>query len=266
MNREQEKKLGEKNILDRYLMINGPAGLIVYYERPDFIIIDGDRLIGIEITEYRQPTRRGDRFSRKEAEQGWELLKCEIYKYLEEHVDLRNLSVVLSFKNLAVPRQGEHRTFIKAIHDEISSQPAKAAANYTSIRITPGSPVILHKHLQELAVRRIESYGSWTWNHACGGVGTNDQELVTILRSKFALKRCKYIDELQLVLAGDDPMTSGYIGNLRVDPTIVWPVLTKELVKSPFDVVSILSYERMWQWRRDHGWYLHNIPGSPRQF
>lgn len=207
------QKQRERSILDCYLRITGLEGKVVAQERPDFVVTDHGRRIGVEIIEYHQPTHSGDKFSRTQVEAEWRKIRAAVVDYRDSHNGLENLSVLLSFADLIVPNENQHHDFIRAIHKEIERVKPDLSDRFTTIRIDDRHPAVLRRYLKKIDIRVANCYMEWDWNHMAASVGTSDDELFSILGAKLGLKRAEEIDELHLVVAGDGP-TGGTLHRL----------------------------------------------------
>jgi len=249
-----KKKARERSILEFYLKLVGLAGDIQARERPDFVVIAGAESIGVEITEYHQPRYPGSVFPRKVVEAEWERLRAAVVEYRKATSALDELSVLLSFVELAIPPSRQHLEFIEAVHAEIEGVRADLSERRTSIRIGAKHPPILRQYLSRIEVRMVGCYMEWDWNHMVAGVGTSDDELVGILQPKLGLKRPAGVNELHLVMAGDGPSGASYIGFLSREWLNTWDNLNSALDQSDYDFVAILNYEEGCRWQRSRGW------------
>lgn len=255
-----EQKQRERSVLDYYLRTIGLGGKVVAQERPDFVVTDRGRRIGVEITEYHQPTHSGHKFSRTQVEAEWEKIRAAVVEYRGSHTGLENLNVLLSFTDLIVPNEKQHYEFIRAIHKEIEGAKPDLSDRFMTIRIDDQHPAVLRRHLEKIDVRVANCYMEWDWNHMVASVGTSDDELISILGAKLGLQRAEEIDELHLVVAGDGPTGGTYIGYLSPKLLDSFASLNKALERSDYNVVAILNYEETCTWRPSQGWSLikHN--------
>lgn len=248
------QKERERNILDFYLGKMNIQGSVSGQERPDFIV-EADKTIGIEITEYHQPIHSGHQFSRTKVEAEWKKIREKIVKYRENLSDLDRLSVYLEFKHLSVPPSGKQLSFIRAVRTEIMAAQPTLTNKYLDIQIKDSHPPILLKYLRTIRVRRCNSYMEWDWNHDLAGVGTSENELLEILKGKVTLEKPPQMDEMHLVIAGDGISAGSYIGMLRVEWLQNWNKLNEALERSAYTKVVILNIENMCIWQRCMGWF-----------
>lgn len=249
-----DQKQRERSILNVYLQMLGLEGDVKYQERPDFIVTSGDLSIGVEITEYHQPAYSDHRFSRTLVEAEWDRIRTAVVEYRKTHEGLENLTVLLSFIDLVVPRRSEHHEFIRAVHDEIKRVEFDLGDRFTTILIGDQHPAVLSRYLKRIDVRIANCYMEWDWNHMVASVGTSDDELADTLAPKLKLKRPEGIDELHLVVAGDGPTGGTYIGYLSPEWLESCTGLNETLYRSEFEVVAILNYDETCIWRHGRGW------------
>lgn len=255
MTSSHQKQL-ERSILDFYLLIIGLDGKVVPQESPDFVVTSHTGRIGVEITEYHQPTYSGHNFSRTQVEAEWDRIRAAVVEYRESHTGLENLSVRLSFTNLRVPDVNQYRHFIGAIHNEINRVKPDLGDRFTTIRIDDQHSAVLRRYLKSIDVRVANCYMEWDWNHTFAWVGTSEDELVNILSRKLSLAPAEDIDELHLVMAGDGPTGGSYIGYLSPELLNGWAGLKSALDRSYYDIVAILNYQDTCIWQRRQGWSL----------
>jgi hypothetical protein len=251
-----EQKERERSVLNFYLRIAGLDGEVRDQESPDFVVTVGSRRIGVEITEYHQPTHSGGRFPRTQVEAEWDRINAAVEKYRATHSGLENLSVRLEFTNLRVPSVDKHHDFIQAIHHEIECVKSDLGDRRTTIRVDDRRPAVLCRYLKQIHVRVVRCCMEWDWNHSFGGVGTSDNELLSILSPKFSLKRAEDVDELHLVVAGDGRTVGTYIGYLDPGRLDSFNRLNAALDRSNYDVVAIVNYEETCMRRKYQGWSL----------
>jgi hypothetical protein len=244
----------ERSILDFYLHIAGLDGEVVAQESPDFVVSNRSRRIGVEITEYHQPTYSGHKFSRTQVETEWDRIRAAVVEYRESHTGLEDLSVRLSFTDLRVPNANQHHHFIRAVHNEIERLKPDLSDRFTTIRINDGHSAVLRRYLDSIDVRIAKSYLEWEWNHSFAPVGSSDDELVNLLSAKLSLVPAEDIDEFHLVMAADGPTGGTYIGYLSPELLDSWAGLNAALDCSCYEVVAILNYEDTCIWRRSEGW------------
>lgn len=247
-----EQKQAERKILDQYLQIIGLRGTNTSTERPDFIVLNEGKRIGIEITEYHQPTSSGNYFSRSQVESEWSKFLSSVSDYRESNSYLDKVSVKLSFRRLSIPGLKDHKTFIQNVHHKIKQYESEMTKRQAKINVEDND--LLAVYIDAIYVRFSEYYLEWDWNYDCCGVGTSDDELSTLLSSKLKLKRPGDIDEMHLVVAGDGPTGGAYIGHLNSDWLRAYPKLNFQLNQSNFQQVVILNYEKVCIWHRNAGW------------
>lgn len=256
------QKQRERQILDLYLQVIGINGGVSPSESPDFIIEIGARKFGVEITEYHQPTYPNQNFSRTLVEADWQKLRESVVTYRGSHSGLENLSVLLSFTELSVPRRNQRQEFIQAVHQQIEHVKPQLTQRFLTIRIDQEQPDILKQHLRKIDVCLANCYLEWDWNHAVAAVGTSEDELIAILRNKLTASRPKDIDELHLIIAGDGPTGGSYIGYIHPELLQGWGILNNQLEQSIYDAIAILSYRDSCLWRRGSGWSPLDIPNT----
>ena len=253
MTSSHQKQL-ERSILQFYLHIAGLHGEVVAQELPDFVVTIRGRRIGVEITEYHQPTYSGHKFSRTQVEREWDRIRAAVVEYRESHTGLEDLSVRLSFTNLRVPNSNQHHHLIRAIHNEIERVKPDLSDRFTTIRINDGHSAVLRRYLESIDVRVANSYLEWDWNHSFAWVGSSDNELANLLSAKLALAPAEDIAELHLVMAADGPTGGTYIGYLSPELLGSWAGLNAALDRSYDGLFAILNYEYTCIWRRGQGW------------
>lgn len=262
MTSSHQKRL-ERSILDFYLHVAALDGKVVAQESPDFIVTMRNRRIGVEITEYHQPTYSGHRFSRSQVEAEWNKIRAAVVEYRDSHAGLENISVQLSFTDLNVPSAKERHSFIEAIHYEIDQVKPNLNHRFTTIRIGDQHPPVLRQSLDSIDVRIVNCDMEWDWNHAAAWVGSSDAELAQILRPKLNVAITQDIDEFHLVMAADGSSGGSYTGYLSPELLDGWTTLNAALDHSHYDVFAIIIYGCTCIWRRSRGWALirHDCPG-----
>jgi hypothetical protein len=247
------QKEREQAIAEYYLSIIELPGELIKSERPDFIVQTNDRKVGIEITEYHQPAHSGRKFPRKVVEATWEKLLEAVARYRESNKGLANLNVKLSFKTLHVPATGQHDEFVRAVHQEILKAAVDEKNSKVEIRIANHHSPILLTYLKSIGVRRAKGYGYWSWNQEFAGIGTTENELLSLIEKKLEAKYDGF-EEVHLVVAGDGPTASSYIGYLHPDILNGWQNLNVRIRESPFSRVTLLSNDHSCIWQQDQGW------------
>lgn len=251
MTRPKQKER-ERLIVEAYLRERGIAAEVIPSEAPDFLVRGGKLALGIEVIEYHQPQLGVHRYSRSQVEAEWARIRAEAVRYRADHRDLDRLSVLLGFKALLVPSWREADQFVEAVHRQIQQVRSELSKAWTVIHIGDNHPEILRRYLARIDLRVAGAYLEWDWNHSFGGVGTSEEELLSILASKLRFRRPATLQVLHLLLFGFGSSVGSFIGLIEPERLSRWKQLDEALRESAFDEFAIIG-ERLLVWTRD-GW------------
>lgn len=168
-------------------------------EAPDFIINLHQLEIGIEITEFHSDLKGEKARPRRLVEEAWTSLQKMIMVEVERYNELRNMNGLLSFKNLEIPRNSDHKLFIDELV-QLSLEMIKTGCQ----KIAPGiNYPLLNKYLKKFYLEKVNCYITWEWNYNVSFIGLSESELINTVKPKIDraedyLKR--HIDELWLIV------------------------------------------------------------------
>lgn len=253
MTREIQKRT-ERAILDLYIEMRGIAGAGVRPgpEPPDFLLKHGDELIGIEITEYHDPSPTISGYPRRVVEATWEALRQQVVAYREEHRELDGLSVMLDFRSLNVPPRRSHHAFIEAVAAVIAAAKDRITDHQVAISVTADHPQLLRDYLQRISVRRVSCYMEWDWNHMFAGIGTSEPELWANIGPKLTYRAPEGVTSSRLIVAGGF-RHSEIVAAWSTEQLNHFAQLNAYLHAGPFDEVAIVCM-RPFLWTRETGW------------
>ena len=249
------QKDAERRILRAYMEARGIEGDVRDGpEPPDFVISVAGQTIGIEVIEYHQPERTGHGHTRREVEASWEAIRAFVRNFRETSRELDELSVLLTFKELHVPSRREIASFVRGVVDEIGVARPRISERFTYIRVGDTSPTVLRTYLRDIRVRECKCYMEWDWNHSFGGVGTSDDDMLSVIGRKLS----KYappvsINTSRLVVTTDGVHISEVGAPFSVEQLQTFSELNMAIEASAFDEVFLYGY-RAFKWTRDDGW------------
>lgn len=235
----------EKHYLDQFVKTyhSFPEGSIVPSERPDFIVRQGNRNIGIELCRLYKDSR--DDSLSIQAQKSWKanLLKraCELF----EKESNEKYRVFISF---------EERTAIQKNNiDEISTFISqKIIEKIKSIKPKEGSPIILgewdlqpcNNIVSMIQVYDFSKYNdySWTQNNVFNVEVVNSDNLAKIIGEKETLREdYQKCDEMWLLvvidfwdLAMDQSIPTGFnlkIRNSKFDRIFLFKTIEEEVIE-----------------------------------
>jgi hypothetical protein len=200
----EQQKAAERGIAEQYLAVRAIRGglLLPGSEPPDFVLELGNERIGLEVTEYHDPTPTPSGHTRRVVEAEWEALREVVVAYREQHPELDDLSVILTFPMLAVPPRRDHQAFVAAVSALVTANRDRISERWTDLLVAGDQPPVLRNFLSRIAVRRARSYLEWDWNHMVAGIGTNEHELLANIRPKLGYIAPDGLTSSRLIVAG----------------------------------------------------------------
>lgn len=254
MTRESQKE-AEERILDAYFKANKIAyDIIEEREHPDFIVQTLGERIGVEIIEYHLPQKVRGGFTRRQVEGEWERIRSFVAEFRKAYAFLNGLSVYLEFKGMRTPSSRQTKEFVLAVTDEIKTSLDQLPDGYHYIDIKDDSPSILQQYLKSVRIRYVDCYMEWDWNYDVGSIGTSDEEMVVVLRSKLSdYYPPEGLESNLLIVAGWGGRMSEIIAPLSAEQFNNFKVLNEALLRSRFNIVAVLCFIYL-IWERGKGW------------
>jgi hypothetical protein len=259
------QKQAERSVLERLLSTEGitPEMPPQKGETPDFMMKVSGQSIGVEVTTYQSGKTvaipgKGRR-SRRANEAEWEHLKCLSHSFRTSHPTLKNIGIILWFKNL-VPSRNEANDFLVEINDFICAKHNELRQTFTvysSYQFT--SSPLMRKYIRDIGIN-VHDDAEWDSNMASGGFVDPPAAIISdIVKLKTVNKKRQTVsyrnaDELWLIIDSSGRNSETNLPIKGVKEFYDHKFLNENLENSPFARVYTFTAMGLFSWHRGRGW------------
>jgi hypothetical protein len=222
-------------------------------EPPDVVVSASGSRIGIEVTEYHDPSITEAGVPRRVVEAWWQRIRKEAVARRKGNDFLDGLHVYLRFHRVEVPGPREASNFVESVATLLDRNRALISNEWIELNTEADERV--RQYVRTVRVKRADGYwAEWDWNHDVGRVGVTENDLLTALNRKLTSASVPGISELWL-LVSDGVNLSQIVAAFSAERLSSFARLEDALQASPYVRVFLLDFE-IYEWAREAGWRL----------
>lgn len=176
-----EQKAKELRIVQALLEALGTKyELVELAEPPDVVIRMDGQQVGIEVTEYHDPSLTSQGVTRRTVEAWWDRIRNSAVELRRKNAFLDGLHVYLRFEKLEIPSPKEIDDFVADVADFLEAHRSEISEEW--IEFSVGTDKGLRRFVRSVRVKKANGYWSeWEWNHDVARIGASEPDFLGAL-------------------------------------------------------------------------------------